>query len=72
MILEALLYIVGFYLFAGLSVYAYGALKSWEFTGNWNFNIKDGYIAGICKYPRWLLGWLEWIVKKIGGSDRYV
>lgn len=65
MLIEALLFIVGFYLFAGLCTYAYAVLKCWEFTGFWNFKIQDGFIAVIVPYPRWLLGWLEWLVRMI-------
>lgn len=61
MLFEMLLYIVGYYLFAGISVYVYGVIKAFELTGVWCFIINDGYIAGICPYPRWLLFWLEWI-----------
>lgn len=64
MLLEALALIGGYYLFVGLCTYAYAVLKTWEFTGAWKFNIKDGYI-GVCKYPRYLLGWVEWIVNKV-------
>ena len=63
MLFEILLYIVGYYLFAGIGTYAYGVIKAFEITDFWNFTIKDGYIAGICPYPRWLLIWLEWIAK---------
>lgn len=64
MILEALLFILGFYLFAGLSIYVYAVIKSWEATGFWSFKITDTHIAGICLYPRWLLFWLVWLVNK--------
>lgn len=64
-LLEALLYIVGFYIITGLGTYAYAVLKAWEFTGMWNFKIHNGFISVIIPYPRWLLGWLEWIVRKV-------
>lgn len=63
MLLEALLYIIGFYIFAGLSTYVYAVVKSWEVTKIWSFKIEDGHIAVICPYPRWLLGWLEWVIR---------
>jgi hypothetical protein len=66
MLIEALVYIIGFYILAGLLMYAYGVLKSWEFTKVWNFKIADGYV-GIFTYPRFMLFWLEWIVRKING-----
>lgn len=68
MLLEALVYIVGYYIFAGLSVYLYSVVKCWELTGSWNFLIKDGFIAGIIPYPQLLLGWLEWTVRKFRRS----
>lgn len=65
MIIEIALYFIAYYIFIGISYYSYGVLKAWEFTGVWRFFIKDGTIAGICKYPKWTLFWLEWIVKKL-------
>lgn len=64
MIIEALLYIIGFYFFAGIVLYVYSVVKSWEVLGFWDFSITRDYIA-LCKYPKWLLFWLYWIVKKI-------
>lgn len=64
MLLEMLMYVVVYYILSGLLVYIYAVIKSWEFTGHWGFSIKDGFIAGIIRYPRWLLGWLEWVVTK--------
>lgn len=66
MFLEFLSLVVGYYLFAGLCVYVYSVIKSYEVTGFWSFKINNGYIA-LCKYPRWLLFWLEWIMKKVRG-----
>lgn len=57
-----------FYIFLGLSMYAYAVLKYYELTGDWNFNIDNGYICNVFKYPKWILYWLEWFFKKIKGS----
>lgn len=65
MILEAIILIVGYYLFAGISIYAYGVMQALDILDGWNFTIKDGYIAGICPYPRWLLFWIEWVAKYV-------
>jgi hypothetical protein len=66
MILEAVILIVGFYLFCCLGLYAQAVVKSFEFTGIWKFDVKDGYV-GICKYPKWSLFWVEYILKRIRG-----
>lgn len=66
MLVEALLLIVGYYLFCSLSMYIYAVVKTWEFTGIWSFKIEDGYI-GICEYPKWSLSWVELISNKIRG-----
>jgi hypothetical protein len=63
MLFEMLILIVGYYLFAGISIYIYGVIKAFELTDFWCFTIRNGYIAGVCPYPRWLLIWLEWILK---------
>ncbi|MER2008612.1 MAG: hypothetical protein ABS939_14265 [Psychrobacillus sp.] len=62
MLLEALVLIVGYYLFAGISVYVYSVMQGLEILGYWNLSITKDSIAGMIKYPRWLLFWLEWIV----------
>lgn len=67
MVLEAITLITLYYLFCSLSIYTYAVVKSWEFTNVWSFNVKDGYI-GICKYPRWSLYWVEWILFKLRGA----
>lgn len=54
-----LFWVLGFYLFYGLGMYAYAVIKAYEWTGFWDFSIKDGYVAGWIKYPKWVLGWLE-------------
>ena len=66
MILEALTLIIGFYLFAGVSMYVYSVIKSYEVLGFWDFSITRTHI-GLCTYPRWVLFWLHWIVKKVRG-----
>ncbi|AYP68212.1 hypothetical protein PQE75_gp080 [Bacillus phage vB_BcoS-136] len=53
-----------FYILTGLGMYVYSVIKSWEFTGNWYFDIEDGQV-GICKIPKWIIFWLEWIIKKV-------
>lgn len=65
MMLEALILIVGYYIFAGVSVYIYGVIKSHDILGVWNYGIKDGYISGVCPYPRWLLFWIEWVARYV-------
>lgn len=58
MILEAVLLIVVMYVLAGLAYYAYCVFISWSLLGFWKFDISETHI-GICRYPRWLLFWLE-------------
>lgn len=70
MLFEILLYIVGYYIFTGISIYAYAVIKAHEILGVWQFGIKDGYIAGICPYPKWLLFWLEFLVRMV--SKRWI
>lgn len=65
MFLQALILIVGYYLFTGASYYVYGVMKSHELLGFWDFSIKNGYIGGICPYPRWVLFYVEWIINAI-------
>lgn len=64
--LVGLAYVLGFYLFMSLSIYSFILFKNWEYTGYWLFEIKDGYI-GVFTYPKWLLGWVEWITKSLKG-----
>lgn len=64
MIIEAILFIVGFYLFAGLGMYVYSVVKSWELLGFWRFDINKTHVV-LCRYPRWLLFWLEIIISKV-------
>lgn len=66
MFLEAIILIGGFYLFCCVSLYAYGVVKTFEYTGIWNFNVKDRCV-GICKYPKWSLFWVEFILNRIRG-----
>lgn len=62
-----LLWILFWYIVIGLAIYGYSVLKVWEYTKVLDFSIKNGYIATIHPYPKWLLFWLEWIVKKVRG-----
>ena len=61
MILELLFLLIGWYLFCGVTLYGYAVVKTHEITGRWFFRIHKGYI-GVCRYPRWLLIWLELLV----------
>lgn len=58
-----LLWALGFYLFIGAGMYSYAVVKAYEWTGFWDFSIRDGYVAGWIEYPKWALGWLEFVVK---------
>jgi hypothetical protein len=64
MILEFIGYVLGFYIFAGLSTCLYAFVKSFESLGHWDFSITRTHVA-LCPYPRWLLFWLHWIVVKV-------
>lgn len=66
MMLEMLVLLVVAYFLSGLTVYGFAVFKTFEFTGIWTFKIDKQYI-GICKYPRWLLGWMYWIGVKLNG-----
>uniref|UniRef100_A0AB39C6X8 Membrane protein n=1 Tax=Bacillus phage KoopaTroopa TaxID=3234046 RepID=A0AB39C6X8_9CAUD len=57
-----LLWTLGFYITYGLGMYGYAVLKAHEWTDIWDFSIRDGYIAGWIKYPKWTLFWLEGLV----------
>lgn len=63
-VLEGLVFITTFYLLGAISFYLYSVLKVWELTDIWDFSIRDGYVSGICEYPKWLLGWAEPIYRK--------
>lgn len=63
MFLEFVVYLIGFYLFSGISIYSYSVIKSYEMTDVWNFSIDKDFVAGIWTYPRWLLFWVEWITR---------
>lgn len=52
------------YLVAGFATYFYTVFKSFEATGFWSFKIEKDYI-GICKYPKWLLGWMHFVAVKL-------
>lgn len=60
-----LLWVLGLYITYGLGMYAYAVTKSHDVIGSWNFNIRDGYIAGWIKYPKWVLWWLEGFIDVI-------
>lgn len=64
-LIESLAFILGFYIFSGISVYTYGVFKYFQLTETWNLKIENGYISDIFKYPKWMLFWLELVVKKI-------
>ncbi len=64
MLLEAILIILGFYIFSGISIYVYCVIKTYEQIGVWSFEITDNFV-GICKYPKWVLFWMEWIYNKL-------
>lgn len=59
-----LLLLAGFYLLLGLVTYAYCVFVTYWFLGFLIFRIDDTYV-GICKYPRWLMFWIHWIVSKV-------
>jgi hypothetical protein len=61
-----LLWIIGIYIAVGLAFYAYCVATSYVNLGFWDFNIGREHI-GICLYPKWLLFWLYWIVRKVRG-----
>ena len=57
-LLEALVLLVGYYIFCVVSVYTYAVVKSWEFSRVWNFKIIDGCV-GVVKIPRMFRFWLK-------------
>lgn len=69
-LIEGVVFFLLLYILGGLSFYIYAVLKSWEITKFWDLSIKDGYIAGICEYPKWLLYWLELVVKGVQNNVR--
>lgn len=58
------LWILFWYLVTGACVYAYAIYKSWEVLGFLDWHITKDHI-GVCRYPKWLLGWLYWVIKRI-------
>lgn len=68
MLLEFILWLVILYFVIGIGLYFYAVFKTFEFTGIWNWKITRCYI-GICKYPYWLLFWLEKIVNWLKGGN---
>jgi hypothetical protein len=63
MLLEALVLILGYYLFCVVGTYGYAVLKSWEFIGVWNFKIINGHL-GIVKIPKIFTFWMG---KRVSG-----
>lgn len=59
--IEVLLFIA-FYLLSGIGTYIYAVIKTYEFINVWNWKIDKDYV-GICKYPKWLMGWMYWIAR---------
>jgi hypothetical protein len=51
------------YVVAGVVGYLYTVFKNFEVTGLWCFKIESEHI-GICRYPKWLLGWVHWLAVK--------
>lgn len=62
LLLSGLTLLIGYYIAFSLATYLYGVIKVKEFTGKYSFNIRNGYIADLIKYPKWALFWLDWIV----------
>lgn len=60
-LLSLLLWALGWYLLAGLSVYAYAVIKNKEYSGYWWYKMDEERI-GICVYPKWLLFWLYFLI----------
>lgn len=48
----------------GLLVYLYCVIKTASLIDVWDWNIYEEHI-GVVVYPKWLLFWLYWIVKKV-------
>lgn len=65
-ILLLLLLVTGYYVFAGLSVYAYAVIMNKVHVGTYIWYMDEKHI-GVCVYPQWLLFWLYWIVRKFRG-----
>lgn len=61
-IISAIFFGLGAYIGVGLCVYLYCVLINYVTLKRWYFNIEDGRIGGV-PYPKWLLIWLEDIVK---------
>ncbi len=62
--LEGLIYIVLFYLFGCLAMYINAVVKTLDILGFWVFSIENS-VVGICKCPKFMMFWMEWIYKKI-------
>lgn len=61
-----ILWMIFWYILIGLGFYVYAVVKSWEILGFWNLEISER-LVGMMEYPKWLLGWLYWIVKRVRG-----
>lgn len=68
-IFEAFMFFLLLYMAMGLCAYVYLAIKTYEFTGVWNFKIENGYV-GIFKYPKWMFIWLEKLVNTVRKGDK--
>lgn len=63
MILEALLLFGGFYIFLGLSIYAYSIVFTYNNLNIWSFRLwinGNKFNVGIVEFPVWMLVWLKW------------
>ena len=61
--LELVFTAVVMYLTGSLAMYFYLVVKTFELTEFWTFKINATHV-GVFTYPRWLLGWLHWVVVK--------
>jgi hypothetical protein len=59
-----ILEVLGFYLACGLSMYVYAVVHNFGVMGTWNFKITKTHVA-LYEYPRFMLFWLHWVVKKV-------
>jgi hypothetical protein len=66
--LSLILGLLVLYLSLGASLYLYAIVQNYEILGFWVFDIYKGYI-GVCKYPKWILGWLEHVVNVVTGRN---
>lgn len=64
-ILEAIGFLLLFYLTFSVSTYIYAVIKSYEFIGVWKFKMEDGYV-GVIKFPKWLSFWMPFMKEARG------